>query len=274
MAVIPMAPFPTWLQKHSRTARVLLLGAAALLVLVGWLAPLVLRSDPWLTANAANIRSAAAAPALLWGLYEALLSRSTHGGAVQAREVDKRIELILLELEEKACELKIGCPTYRCGVAVWRLGKLSRRDRKVGEGRRPLEPAALRELRYRRRTSGLHWREGMGVMGVAVAENQALGINLHERWAPLLNASQTEWDNAEKYTRLGLTYAEFRQTVSRTGDAGPFILAVPYYKSGEARGVAVLDAPPTIGPAVINSRVDLLLWSLAGYVLGDPAPVT
>ncbi len=107
----------------------------------------------------------------------------------------------------------------------------------------------------------------MGVMGVALADNKILCIDLNERWAPLRNVSQPAWDNEDKHTRLGLTYAQFRQAVSDTGDAGPVILAVPYYVGADAKGVAVLDAPASMGPAVRAGRVDELLLSLAEFTL-------
>jgi hypothetical protein len=107
----------------------------------------------------------------------------------------------------------------------------------------------------------------MGVMGVALADNKILCIDLNEKWTPLRNVSPTDWESQEKHTRLGLTYSQFRQAVSDTGDAGPVILAVPYFKENVAKGIAVLDAPAAMGPILRDSQAAELLWSLAEFVL-------
>jgi hypothetical protein len=272
VAVIPTRPYLRWMNKHANGVRTWLLGLAVLLAMTGWLIAPALPADTWLSGQAVTLRGIAAIPAAVAALFEAVRARLNDSGVAKAHGIDERIEQILIELEDTCARDAIASRTYQCGVAVWKLGKLSPKDRRAGETRRPLDRAASRELRYRRNTSGLRWREGMGVMGSAIKNNQVLAVNLDQRWGPLRDQPEARWLEADEATRQGLNHAEFRQSVSDTGYAGPFILAVPYYEGHEPKGVAVLDTPPEMERAVLNSRVDELLWALGQFVLKDRGP--
>ncbi|MFC7489450.1 MULTISPECIES: hypothetical protein [unclassified Knoellia] len=265
-----------WLDDHPRVVRLVLVLSAAALLLLGWLGAGFSEVEwKWLHDHHPLLRQLAAVPTTVWAAYEA--TRDVVHGRNDEREkafVDQ-VDELLVELQDECARQNIASRTYHCGVIVWRLEELSKEDRKSGESRRPLERVASRPMRYRRSTSGLQWREGMGVAGVALAAHQDLGVDVHEVWGPLVDASQDEWEQASEQVRQGLTYEEFKRAVGASPSglpnqkAGPFILAVPIWHGAKGVGVGVLDTPPEMKLAVTESKARDLLYALTVSQLED-----
>ena len=229
--------------------------------------------DPgtWLDRNAETIRGFAALPAGLAAVLDAVRSKLNETGAGKSEEVDHRIAEVLREAERACVLAQQPSLTYQCGVAVWRVGQPTRKDRSHGDERKTLRRAASRVLRYRQGSSGLDWRVGMGVMGRAVAENKTLSVNLSDVWGGIRQVTELDWPSQPPVVSQGLTFQQFQQALGAPeSDAGPFIMAVPYFQGPTPLGVAVLDAPPDMGAGIRASEVVAeLLWALAEYVLKE-----
>jgi hypothetical protein len=213
----------------------------------------------------------AAIPAAVLAFLEALRASLQQLAVERAKDVQEQFDEILVELEN-ACALN-GLPsrTYHCGITVWQLQKITRGDRKQGENRPRLKTVAIRTVRYKRRTSGLRWRLGMGVIGMALKDNTRLAVDVDEAWKPLRNCGAATWDAQPAEVRQGLSYAEFQTAVSGAAGsdepAGQFVLAVPVWKADKPVGVVALDTPPEMAPAARESRVPDLLYAVGTYVL-------
>lgn len=187
--------------------------------------------------------------------------------------MQEQFDEILVELENACARAGLPSRTYHCGITVWELQKLTRRERREGEHRPRLKTVAIRPVRYKRQTSGLRWRLGMGVIGLALADNTRLAVDVDHAWRPLRGCGAEEWEAQRPEIRQGLSYKEFQTAVAGVagGDepAGQFVLAVPVWKSDEPIGVVALDTPPDMGPAARDSRVPDLLYAVGTYVLVD-----
>ena len=270
-----------WLDRRASLLRVLLLGLAAVLLVLGWLVGPFVPADDWgvLARNFELFQKLAAVPAAAWALLDALRQYLTdrRGDDAEAAaqfeaSVQAQFETVLIELEEACVREGVSARTYHCGVTVWQLQPLTERDAEAAEKRRRLRTAAIRPPRYRRATSGLRWREGMGVIGMAVQRNDKLAINVDEVWRPLRGCSEETWNALnDEFTTQGLKHEEFLRAVNGTPGslepAGQFVMAVPVWRGDEPLGVVALDTPPEMAGAAQDSRLQDLLYAIGVFVL-------
>lgn len=253
--------------------RLLLFALALVLLAIGWgVGPRVSAADwPFLARNHENFQRLAAVPAVLWGFLESVRATLEHGQAVRTADVQAQFDEILVELESACADRGQASRTYQCGITVWKLQKLTRAERRTGETRPRLKAVAIRPVRYKRNTSGLRWRLGMGVIGTALQDNTRLAIDVDAAWAPLRGCTKDEWDAQPDDVRQGLTHEEFRTAVAGTpgsaDPAGQFVLAVPVWRGSKPVGVVALDTPPEMGGPARDSRVADLLYAVGTYVL-------
>ena len=261
------------LDKRIRMLRLVLATAAVILLLLGWLVgPFVNERDwAWIAGHYQSFQRLAAVPAALLAFLEALRASLQQTAVERDKDVQEQFDEILVELEN-ACALA-GLPsrTYHCGITVWKLRKLTRRERKAGEQRPRLKTVAIRTVRYKRRTSGLRWRLGMGVIGLSLKDNTRMAVDVDEAWRALRECGAESWDAQPAEVKQGLTYAEFQTAVSGVPGsddaAGQFVLAVPIWKADKPLGVVALDTPPEMASAARDSRVPDLLYAVGTYVL-------
>ena len=261
------------MDKYATRLRIVLLTGAAILLLFGWvIGPLAPEQDwGWVARNSGTFQRLAAAPASILALFEAVRARLEERRAVWTKDVQAQFDNILIELEDECLSLKIPAQMHRCGIAVWKLYELGRKERNAGERRRRLAVVAIRRVLRFGRTAGIKWREGMGVHGYALAHHKILAIDLDAENRRLYNCGEDTWNAQPEKVRRGLTYAEFMTASSGITDsdrpAGNFVVAVPVRWSGKALGVITLDTPPEMKDAAMNRRVHELLYAVGAYVL-------
>jgi hypothetical protein len=263
------------LDKNMRMLRFVLAMTAVVLLVLGWLvAPHLHKTDwAWVVKNQQNFQRLAAVPAVLFGFFEALRSILEHKASQRANDTQEQFDEILVELEDACATAELPSRTYHCGITVWQLQKRTWRERWQHEKRPRLKSVAIRPVRYKRRTSGLRWRLGMGVIGMALADNTRLAVDVDEAWRPLRDCGPEKWQSQPREVVQGLSYTEFQTAVAGAAgtseSAGQFVLAVPIWKGDKPIGVVALDTPPRMGPAALDSRVSDLLYAVGTYVLVD-----
>jgi hypothetical protein len=232
-----------------------LLGGAAIWLAVTWLVPLALPPadrTPW-----EALRGLGAVPAAIWGFTDAWLAWARKREIPRRQEIEDDVYEVLRQIETLAVEHGVPIRLSECGVKVWALGRRSLRDvaRRKGnrETRAPLGKVVVSPLYRATSSSGMRWRMGMGVIGVALQSNDVLAVDVNEAWGPIRSCTQSQWDAQPETTRLGLTYEEFQRLCrngSSSGPAGPFVCAVPYYAGSRPLGVVALDMPAAAAASI------------------------
>jgi hypothetical protein len=265
-----------WMEHRTTEVRVVLATLAIFLLVVGWcIGPFVTESNwAWVARNHPNFQRLASIPAAILALFEAVRSQLEKRHDTRDKDVHALFDEVMVELEDTCARMTIPSRTYHCGISVWKVQPLSETDEKAGEKRRPLKRIARRPVRYKQSSSGLLWREGMGVIGMALTQNAKLAIDVDAAWRPLRGCDEKTWDAAPEHVRQGLTHEQFLRavagsTIDDDEPAAPFVLAVPVWKEAEPVGVVALDTPSAMGPAARDPRVKDLLSAVGTYVL-DP----
>ena len=263
-----------WMERWSSWVRLTLLCVAGLLLGLGWLVGPFVEENNWgvLARNFELFQRLAAVPATLWALFEAVRAVLADKRGAREGDIEDQFDAVLIELEDTCAQKGIAARTYHCGITVWKLHELTKEERAEGETRRRLRTESIRPPRYKRSTSGLRWREGMGVIGLAIQQNTKLAVSVDEQWRSLRGCDETTWDALDDdLTKQGLTHAEFQLAVTGAPGAaeaaGQFVMAVPIWRGSEPMGVVALDTPPEMGAAAIDSRVQDLLYAIGLYVL-------
>lgn len=233
-----------FLERISPVLRIGLFTITAIMLFLGWVFPLWL---PLPERPAWEIwRSLAAMPPTVWALIDAWISWVKHRELPEQREIEGEIYEVLREIETLAIKASASVRLSECGVKVWALRRRLLRDLIRGEERRRLERVAVSPMYRAVSSSGLTWRWGMGVIGVALSQNDVMAVDVNAAWGKIRDSDEDAWKDVPAPTRMGLSYTEFR-TLCRNGKpnvpVGPFVLAVPYYKGGTPMGVVALDMP-------------------------------
>lgn len=236
------------LERHAAWLRTLLLSLALAMLLLGWLLPLLVKQIP--SDSMDGFQLAATLFAATWGALDALHAWLRRQHAPQLKEVEATIYELLRALERMAIERKHLLPLSTCGVKVWAVRPRSLMDYFRKESRKPLERVATSPFHRATTSSGLQWRVGMGVIGTALSENNAGGVDLEKLWGTLLDCDEIAWNEKTDQVRMGLTFPEFRRLLWNGGGTGPFVFALPYYKGERPLGVVALDMPHTHASAL------------------------
>ena len=263
------------LSRRMSLLRLVLATIAITLIVLGWLVgPYVNKQDwAWVVRHHQDFQRLAAVPALVFAFLEALRASLERKADQRAKDVREQFDEILVELENACADAGLPSRTYHCGITVWKLQRRTLGERVKSEQRRRLKTVAIRPIRYKRRTTGLRWRLGMGVIGMALESNTRLAVDVDESWRLLRDCGPKVWEAQEPEVRQGLSYEEFQTAVAGAAGtdepAGQFVLAVPIWKSDKPIGVVALDTPPGMAPAARKSRVADLLYAVGTYVLVD-----
>lgn len=245
----------------SSVVRLLLTGAALLLVAAGWAVGLLPRNPQWapIAAVGPDMRAAAGGFGIAWACIDAALQFARKRAATTAEARRAVVDEIRVVLEQESAAFGIPARPSLCSVVVWRVEAPTRRDRRSRETRAPLR-AVYNSSSREHVSTGLAWREGMGVIGQCVKDNAPLVRDVEALWAPLRGAGQATWDAADSETRQGLTYDEFCRADhggSVPGTTAPTVMAVPIAAAGKVLGCAALDVPQGMTGAVLQAHASL-----------------
>lgn len=235
------------MERHGTAVRLVLLLSAVALMVLGWVVPLFLSAEA--AKGWPKYQTFAAFPATLWAAVDALWAHQKKKAGAREAEIQSSIHVILQKLEDLAVEKNVPLKLSDCGVKVWKVGRLSWRDRMHGETRRPLVRIAASPLYLPSHSSGLDWRVGMGIMGTALQQNDKLAVDVAESWSSMPDSSRQAWDTLPEDRRFGLSYEEFlllQQPTAGGRPGGPMVIATPIYHRDQPRGVTALDLPPAV----------------------------
>ena len=164
---------------------------------------------------------------------EAAIAQYRHGRAEEIREQARAVLApLLLELEEAT-----GISTRYLGVSAYRL-----RPKILPFRKRRLERLVRMQLVIRV-TSGIAWREGVGVIGQCVERGEDVIENLATLDEQLADVTRKEWKGLSRDLTYGLTYDEY----ARVRGKYEVILATPMIREtplgSRVIGCIAVDAP-------------------------------
>ncbi|HEX6232136.1 MAG TPA: hypothetical protein VFZ63_03330 [Jiangellaceae bacterium] len=164
---------------------------------------------------------------------EAAIAQYRHGRAEEIREQARAVLApLLLELEEAT-----GISTRYLGVSAYRL-----RPKILPFRKRRLERLVRMQLVIRV-TSGIAWREGVGVIGQCVERGEDVIENLATLDEQLAEVTRKEWKGLPRDLTYGLTYDEY----ARVRGKYEVILATPMIREtplgSRVIGCIAVDAP-------------------------------
>lgn len=183
--------------------------------------------------------------ALLWTIIDALFGESVRKAEVLRKAMRRQIFEVLRFIEELSRTQQVPIRLSWCGVKVWRVGHNGLRSRKL---EKPLNLVAKSPLHRPVMSSGIRWRIGKGVMGLALTTNRPAAVFIDDLWQSVpTGTSKQHWERIEdQRINMNLTHDEFIRLDQGGGSSarGPWINAVPYFSDGVPRTVAVLDMDP------------------------------
>lgn len=174
---------------------------------------------PWLIGSVAAAVALALAQVLVY-----FRRRKARGDAA----LDDACRVVASHLDDAIPDL----PLKQVGIHIWRVAGLPKA--------RYLRRAAHFLLAGERAHSGITWKEGKGVVGMAWKERHPKAINLETLYAK--HNTPTRWNSLSEDERLGLTWAE-RKGLPRykTVYAAPLYRRAPGVENPPVRGILAVD---------------------------------